>query len=694
VPGVLDILSFGDADGLKPPRFGNSSMTSVQPLQTRDIRHDGQIIALVVADSFEAASEAAHKVEADYEEEQPSSGLDSPGVETLPAVGNTARHREDPEAGDFATAFDMAPVKFEAEYHTPTQHHNPMELFSTTAVWTDGQLTIYEPSQTVGGFRGALAEQLGLDPAMIRVVSPYVGGAFGSKGLMSPRTALVALAAKRLNRPVRCVVSRMQAFTTQTYRAETRHRIRMGATPDGHITAFSHEGWELTSRPDNYVVAGTAATTRIYAYGAVASRVWIVKADRQTPGYMRSPPEVPYVFALESALDELALKLRMDPIEVRRVNDTMVDPVKKARFTSRSLMRCFDTGAAAFGWSARNPEPGSMREGDWLVGYGCAAAYYPTNVAASTARVRLSPGGEVVVQTAGHEIGTGIRTVAAQMAAERLGIEPAAVRVEMGDTSLPPAPVAGGSNSTASICSSVLKACDQIRDRLVTAAVTSNEGPLAGRRAGDITFGNGRLSTPDGASASLKEIIAASGLGALEAYAEFVPDGAPAHAIQRLYEGQTTIRGGAGEKAMMFAFGAEFVEVRIHARTREIRTPRLVGAFAAGRIMNTRTARSQLMGGLIWGMSAALMEATEVDTRNARIVNRDLQDYLVPVNADAPRVEVILLSEEDREVNPAGVKGLGELGNVGTNAAIANAVFHATGRRIRTLPIRLDELVA
>ncbi|MBV9776359.1 MAG: xanthine dehydrogenase family protein molybdopterin-binding subunit, partial [Acetobacteraceae bacterium] len=651
-------------------------------------------MALVVAETPEAAEDAARKVKAEYDVQQPSGHFGSPGTETLPAKGHAQRPKENPTAGDFESAFRSAPVTFEAEYRTPTQTHNPIELFSTTASWTGKQLTIYEPTQNLYGLRSEVARQLGMDPADVRVIAPYVGGGFGSKGPVTPRSAIVALAAKRLNRPVRCVVSRNQAYTTEPYRAPTRQRVRIGATPDGKITAFSHEGWELTSRTDNYAVAGTETTTRLYGYGAVSSDVTLVKADRQTPAFMRSPPEVPYVFAVESAIDELAHKLGMDPVELRRLNDTDKEPIHGKPFSSRHLMACFDEAAKAFNWSARDPRPGSMRDGDWLIGMGCATAVYPTHVAPATARVRLRADGAVLVQSASHEIGTGVRTVAGQMAAEQLGVGFDKVTVETGDTNLPPAPVSGGSNSTASVCSAVLKACQQIQGRLFQAAAGSNSGPLAGRNPAELAIRNGEVVASDGASQKLHDVFAALKAGAIEEYAEFIPEGASPEAVQKLYEGKTTMVGGPEGKKAMYAFGAEFVEVRINARTREIRAPRLVGAFAAGRIMNTRTARSQLMGGLIWGMSAALHEATEIDERAARTVNRDLQDYLVPVSADVQQVEVILLPETDHEVNPAGVKGLGELGNVGTNAAVANAVFHATGKRVRYLPIRLEALLA
>ncbi len=692
-PGVLDVVSYGDMAGVKTPAYGNSTSTSLAPLDEKRVIHDGQIMALVVGDTFEAASRGAELVRARYSEDPASATIESEGTQTISAAGASPMYPEDLKAGDFETAFAGAAVKIDAEYATASETHNPIELFSTTCVWRDDQLTVYEPTQNVYGFKAAIAKQLQIDLDKVRVVSPYVGGGFGSKGPMTPRTAIVAVAARRLNRPVRCVVNRMQGFTTATYRAETRHRIRLGATRDGKFIAFSHDGKELTSRIDNYVVGGVDTTTRMYAYGAVSSKVQLVKADRQTPGYMRSPPETPYMFPLESAIDELAYQLDMDPVELRRLNDTKTDPVSGKPFTSRSLMACYDEASNAFGWSRRNSKPGATRDGDWLIGWGCATAVYPTHIGAAAARVRLSADGTVVVQSASHEIGTGVRTVAAQMAAERLGVELDAVKSEMGDTEFPPAPVSGGSNSTASVCSTVLKACDGIRAKLFEAAVKSNAGPLAGKKITDLDLKNGAVVASDGASQKLKDVFNALGGGMIEEYAEFIPEGAPPNAVQALYDGKSTLVGGSKGKKLMYAFGAEFAEVRINMRTREIRVPRMVGAFAAGRIMNTRTARSQLMGGMIWGMSSALLEETQVDSRNARYVNRDLQDYLVPVNADVRDVEVLLLSEVDEEVNPAGVKGLGELGNVGTNAAIANAVYHATGKRIRHLPIRLEDLL-
>jgi xanthine dehydrogenase YagR molybdenum-binding subunit len=476
---------------------------------------------------------------------------------------------------------------------------------------------------------------------------------------------------------VKLVATRDQGFTIQTYRAETRHRIRMGANHDGKIVGFVHEGQEVTSRPDPYAVAGVEDSARLYNYGAVKTHVTLVHADRNTPGFMRSPPVVPYIYALESAMDELAVKLDMDPIALRRANDSMTDTMVK-QWSSRSLMQCYDEAANAFGWSQRDPKPGSMRDGDWLIGWGGASAIYPTHVGAAAARVRLLASGEARVQIAAHEIGTGVRTVVAQMAAERLGIPVSSVTVETGDSTLPPSLVAGGSNQTASCCSVVMKTCDHVRRKLYG---TTSE-TVGGSGSGE-TVGSGNL---EDAFKRLK-------LGAIEEYAEFLPPGAKPDAIKQLYAGKPSLGGGSHGQKLMYALGAEFVEVRVHARTREIRVPRIVGAFAAGRLMNTRTARSQYMGGMVWGISSALHEATEIDPRVARYINDNLADYLIPVNADIQQLEVILVPEEDSFVNPAGVKGIGELSNVGAAAAVANAVYHATGLRVRKLPIRLEKLL-
>ncbi|MBC9205389.1 xanthine dehydrogenase family protein molybdopterin-binding subunit [Roseomonas aerophila] len=691
VPGLLDILTHdnvgGEAEKPQPMSGGSTTPT----LESDQICHDGQIIGIVVAESFEAAREAAHKVRVDYEVQQASASFDSPGAEE--EVREAGEHK-DYQVGDAEAAFAAAEVTIDARYGTPTQHHNAIELFTTTCEWRDGKLTVYEPSQFVYGLRGSLAKQLRMEPGDIHVVSRFVGGAFGSKGGITARTAWIAIAARRLNRPVKLVPTRDQGFTIATYRAETRHHIQLGATPDGKLTSFRHEGWEVTSRPSQYNVSGTETTARIYACPNILTKVNLVHADRNTPGFMRAPPDTPYMFPLESAMDELAAALNMDPIELRRINDTQTDPATGKPYSSRCLMRCYDEGAARFGWQRRDARPGTMRDGEWLVGWGCATAAYPANIGPAAARVTLSPEGRARVQIAAHDIGTGAYTVVAITAADRLGLELGQVVVEMGDTDLPAAGLAAGSSHTAGISHAVAKACEGIRARLAEAAVLSNDGPMAGLDPASLVLSAGMLRGPAGQSEEIQKALGRAASGVLEVYAENLPKGVPPDAMGKIYQGQMAMSRGHGrEDAITYAFGAQFVEVRVHARTREVRVPRAVGAFASGTIVNPLTAHSQYMGGMIWGIGAALHEATEIDPREARYVNDNIAEYLIPVNSDVRSIEVIMVPEEDSQVNPLGIKGIGEVGIVGMNAAIANAVWHATGRRVRELPIRMEHLL-
>jgi xanthine dehydrogenase YagR molybdenum-binding subunit len=655
IPGTIDIFTYHNIGKIDPGKTfdgGGYMGTSIAPMASAEIFHDGQIVAVVAAETFEAARESANRLRVRYEEENPSASFGSVGAETVAAASFDKKH-EDPTAGDFDAAFAAADVKIDREYSTGAEHHNPIELFASVCAWNGDRLTVWESSQNMYGFKNGLALQLGIPPSAIRVLSPFVGGAFGSRGSLTQRTAILALASKKIGRPLKLMTTRAQGFTIATYRAETRHRVRLGAHKDGKLSALSHEGFEITSRPDDYMVAGTASSTRLYGCANIASRVSIVHADRNTPGFMRSPPETPYLFALESAMDELAYALQMDPVALRKINDTQIEPIKGLPYSSRHLVECFDQGAAKFGWAQRSHEPGSMRDGDWMVGYGTASTMYPTNIAPATARVTLYPDNRATVQTATHEIGQGVYTVCALIVADKLGIEPTNVKVEIGDSDLPPAPVAGGSNSTASVGNAVAKACAEI---------------LAKKRSG--------------------------ANGVIEAYAENLPAGAKPDGIGMLYKGiPAFVRGEGAKDSIRYAFGAQFVEVRVHRLTAEIRVPRTVGAYAAGTIVNPKTAQSQLMSAMIWGISAALLEHTEIDMRNARYTNKDLADYLIPVNADIGSIEVLILPEKDDIVNPLGIKGIGELGNVGMNAAVANAVFHATGIRVREIPIRMEQLL-
>lgn len=691
VPGLLDILTHQNVGReAKPPKMASGGATTTS-MENDQVWHDGQIIGVVLADTYEAAREAAFRVHVQYEKEQPAATFGSDGAEE--EIRDDGEHR-DYRVGDAEGALASAEVSLDARYGTPTQHHNPIELFTTTCAWENDRLTIWEPSQFVYGLRANVAGQLGIAPEKVRVVSKYVGGGFGSKGGATARTAWIAVAARRLGRPVKLVATRDQGFTIVTYRAETRHRLRLGSTREGRLTALVHEGFEVTSRPSRYNVSGNETTGRMYACPNILTRVSITHADRNTPGFMRAPPETPYMFPLECAMDELAQKLGVDPIELRRRNETATDPITGLPFSSRSLMTCFDQGAERFGWAARDPQPASMRDGDWLIGLGCASAVYESNIAAASARVSLRPNGQARVEVAGHDIGTGAYTVVAMVAADRLGLDIGAVDVAMGDTTLPAAPLAAGSSHTASLANAVAKACEDLRDRIARAAVTHNAGPLAGRDPASLRLSGGHLAAPDGTAEALADAASRVSPGVLEAFVENIPEGAPPDAMAKLHAGTNPVlRGYKREDVAAYAYGAQFVEVRVHARTREIRVPRMLGAFAAGTIVNPKTAHSQYMSGMIWGLSAALLEETEIDEKAARYVNDNLSEYHIPVNADVRRVEVLMVPEADSQVNPMGIKGLGEIGIVGMNAAIANAVHHATGRRIRDLPIRIEDLL-
>ena len=642
---------------------------TAMPLTSDEIRNDGEIIAMVVAESYEVARDGSYRIVVRYAPEQPAATLESPGVSVSHPE---ALEEKELKAGDFAAAFAAAPVKFEGIYRTPAQHQNAIELYSTTASWSGGKLMIHEPTQSVVELAHGAAVMVGVDPSSVHVVNPYMGGAFGGKGFMTQRTALIASAARELGRTVRNVVTRDQGFTLATYRSETKHYIRLAADHEGRLLAYAHESWEMQSRRDDYPLAGFGVTTAMYGQPAILTHVNLVKADRQSSGFMRSPIEMPYMYALESAMDELASALHMDPIELRRLNDIQKSPVDGARFTSRSLMRCYDEAAASFGWAKRDPRPGSMHEGDWLIGYGCATATYPTHMAPATSRVTFGADGSARVELAGHDSGQGAYTALAQIAARELGIDPTRVHVVIGDSTLPACPTSSNSFGMASLGSAVKLATDKIRAHFGGTMPQARERRTAFERLG---------------------------VDELSELGEFMPLGDNPDVLDKLRRGQVPFtnqaRGDESKngKPLMFAFGAEFVEVRVHRLTREIRVPRMTGAFAAGRIVNTRTARSQYMGGMIWGMASALLEATEIDEKRGRYVNDSLGEYLMAVNADVPQVDVIMVPEVDHEVNPLGVKGIGELGIVGTAAAVANAVYHATGKRVRDLPIVMDKLL-
>lgn len=655
IPGVIDVVTHENAPKLAAPvSRATGAATSHQPLTGPDILFDGQIIGIALADSFETAREAAATVDVQYSQQQAAVTLDSPGV-TVERFSNPGF--QDPEVGNAERALAGSAVVFEETYRVQSQVHNAMEPFPTTVLWDGDDLIVHEPSQFVAGLQRGVASQLGIDPSRVRVISPFIGGGFGSKLSLTPRTAILAALSRKYRRPIKFVATRTQGFTLSTYRGESRHRIRLGATADGGLTAFSHEAWELCSRSDPYASAATIQTAEMYAAPSILTRVNVVHADRTTPGFMRGPGEMPYMFALETAMDELAHRLEIDPVELRRRNEPTRSPVDGRRFTSRSLVPCFEAAGDRFGWKSRNPVPGRIRDGDWLVGYGCAAAIFPCFNFGGSATVTLMRSGKARVEVAASEIGTGAYTAYAQVVSELLGLPMTGVEVLLGDSRLPPTAPAGGSMQTASTVPAIRVACERIAARL--------GGSMPAQAEMEAAFD--RLGTTIIQETAQYKAAAASGRATLA-----TPDGAEAVAV--------------------FSFGAQFAEVRVNARTKELRVPRLVGAFAAGRILNERTALAQYRGGMVWGVSSALFEGLEIDPVRGRAINTNIAEYLVPVNADVQHVDAILVAEEDPEVNPLGVKGIGEVGIVGVAAAVSNAIFNATGRRLRDLPISLDRL--
>ncbi len=619
VVGLLRIFTYREmAEAIHPVKHlmaGGYANSSALPLGSAEIYYAGQIVAVVIAESQVAAEEAALLVDLRYKEKPAFATLGQVGTEAV-ALSSIRPAHKDPKLGDAKRAFETAAVRVDETYRTPIQHHNPMELFGTTCVWNGDRLTVYESTRYVDAAQHGLAAQLGIDAGK-RVVCPFIGGHFGSRLGLSQYTAPMAIAARWIGRPVRYVATRSQGFTIANHRPDTRHRIRIAATKDGEFAALLHDAEVTSSRFDDFAIEGTDVTASLYGWRNVATTESLVHVDRNTPGPMRAPPEVPYLFALESALDELAEKLEIDPIELRRRNDTATDPISGKPFTPRVLMECFEAGAKAFGWALRDPKPASMREGEWLVGYGCASAVRPAKRAAATMRVGLSADGRARVETAHHEIGNGIYTVLAMEASELLGVAVEAVTVRLGDTALPPAGISGGSSTTMSLIPVLEMGCDPLRDQLARVALAHHEA-FAKFASRDLQLRGGLLVAPNGTSMKVSEVFAFLGQAEIETVAEAAPSGGE-EAVAKLRVGKMMLA--STEKNLKWAYGAQFAEVRVHARTNEIRAARLTGAFSAGPILNRMTALSQLRGGMIWGLGAALLEATVVDPKTCRYVN-------------------------------------------------------------------------
>jgi xanthine dehydrogenase YagR molybdenum-binding subunit len=627
--GVLAVLSHENAPGL------HEASGELALFQSPRVAYRGQIAAAVIAESLETARHAERLVAISYDAEPHDAQLRAGHPRLYKPDHVNPDYETDTEQGDFGAALRAADVTVDVTYEIPWLHNNPMEPHATLAAWDGGNLTVYDSTQGASPARDTLARAFGIGRERVRVISPHVGGGFGSKGTLRPQAILAAMAARVVGRPVKAAVTRQQMFALTGYRTPAIQRLRLGADTGGRLAAVGHDVTEQTSTLEEFAEQTAVVTRMMYAAPARRTTHRVAALDVPTPSWMRAPGECPGMYALESAMDELASACGIDPVELRVRNEPDRDPETGRPFSSRGLVACLREGAQRFGWAGRDPAPGTRRDGDWLTGTGVAASTYPARRRPSRALARREPDGSYLIQIAAADIGTGARTALTQIAADALGVPPDRVRVEIGDSEFPAAPLAGGSAGTASWGSAVHAACTR----------------LTGGEA-------------DEASADTAQEV-----------------------------GDAEMHGDTGSHSR-HAFGAQFAEVRVNPGTGEVRVTRLLGVFAAGTIVNAKTARSQLIGGMTMGLGMALLEEGILDPRFGDVANHDLATYHIPAYADVTGIEATWIDEHDPHLGPVGAKGIGEIGIVGTAAAIGNAVYHATGVRFRHLPIRPGRILA
>ena len=680
MPGVIAVithenrartawLSYSYQDEVAPPG------TPFRPLYDEHVHYSGQPIALVVAGDFDTARDAASLVTAEYKAEVPHTDLEvERGHSYVPPKYRSGIDKPAGNRGDADGALDGIPVRIDAEYRIASEHHNPMEPHATTVVWQGpGSVLVHDKVQGVQNCQAYIQSVFGLND--VRVVTPYVGGGFGSGLRPQYQLFLAVLAAMMLERSVRVVLTRDQMFSF-TYRPETIQHVTLGATRDGTLQALKHEAVAVTSRFEDYQEVVVNWSGLLYGVENASFGYKLAQVDTYTPGDMRAPGAPTGTFAIESAMDELAYALGMDPVALRLKNYAERDMNKNKPFGSKELRAATEVGAERFGWRNRAPAPRSMREGHELVGWGFAIGAWEASMKPTKATATLRADGTLVVACATSDIGTGTYTILTQVAADTMGVAPGRITVKIGDSALPQSPIEGGSWTAASAGTAVQQACAAVRGKLFKMAQGAKGSPFADSAPDRVVFEDGHivLEAEPGVRMSYAEAMGAGGATSITEEGTGSAD-----KMQHL-------------KASSYTHSACFVEVRVDEELGVVRVTRVVQAVAAGRILNPKTARSQILGGIVFGMGMALYEESMTDHALGRFMTHNLNDYHIATSADVPKVEVIFVDEQDR-MNPLGIKGLGEIGTVGTPAAIANAVYHATGKRIRALPITIDKVL-
>ncbi|MER6346588.1 xanthine dehydrogenase family protein molybdopterin-binding subunit [Streptomyces sp. NPDC001595] len=661
-PGVLRVLSHLDAPRLPYREAARAERNRV--FQDDRIRFFGQPVAVVVAATLESAQHAASLVEVRYDAEQPSTDM----------TGESGGEPETYTRGDAETALRSGAVRMEMTYRLARQHHNALEPHATVARWDDGRLTVWDKTQTVLGTRDHLAGVFGLTPESVHVVSPYVGGSFGSCLRSWPHVVIAALAARETRRPVRLALTRRQTYFGTGFRPRYAYTVRLAGDRRGRLTGMIHDVRSETSAEEDFSEPVLTPGQMLYTVPAVSQEYRKVPLDVNPATYMRGTGYTTGSYAIECAMDEFAHEVGIDPVELRLRNEPERDQSSGLPFSTRRLRECYQVGARAFGWHRRAPRPRSQRDGDWLIGMGMAAGVHDSGRAPCRARIRLRADGSALVEAATSDMGPGTYTSQTQIAADALGLAMRKVTFRLGDSELPTAPVHGGSATMASVGSAVQNGCDRLRGQAVSLAVADEQSPLYGVDPDEIVVRGGRLHVRSDRARgeTYGQLLTRNDRSHLEVLGTYTP-GQSRHA--------------------RYAYGAVFAEVAVDAGLGLVRVRRMLGVYDAGRIVNPKLAESQAVGAMVAGIGAALLEQTVTDHRDGRIVDADLADYLLPVNADAPDLRVVYLDGDDREADPIGVKGLGEVVLVGVAPAIANAVFHATGRRVRDLPITAESLL-